>query len=68
MTGDPGSYILIQTDADLAEAASGWAEAPVLGLDTEFVRTNTFYHRLGLIQVSDGRSFRPIRYKNAAQK
>ena len=28
----------------------------MLGLDTEFVRTNTFYHRLGLIQVSDGRA------------
>jgi ribonuclease D len=56
MTGDPGSYTLIQTDAELAEAARGWAETPVLGLDTEFVRTNTFYHRLGLIQVSDGRT------------
>jgi len=28
---------------------------PVLALDTEFVRTRTFFARLGLIQVSDGR-------------
>jgi ribonuclease D len=56
MADDPRDFTLIQTDADLAEAARGWAAAPVLGLDTEFVRTNTFYHRLGLIQVSDGRT------------
>lgn len=53
---DPKAYTLIQTDAALAAAARRWAEAPVLGLDTEFVRTNTFYHRLGLIQVADGRT------------
>ncbi|HEY0511642.1 MAG TPA: ribonuclease D [Thermoanaerobaculia bacterium] len=56
MADDPGAYTFIDTDAALAEAAQGWAAAPVLGLDTEFVRTNTFYHRLGLIQVSDGRT------------
>lgn len=56
MTGDPRAYTLITTDAALAEASRLWAEAPVLGLDTEFVRTNTFFHKLGLIQVSDGRT------------
>ena len=54
MTSDPRAYTPIRTDADLAAAAERWAAAPVLGLDTEFVRTNTFYHRLGLIQVADG--------------
>ena len=54
MTGDPRGYTPIRTDADLAAAAARWATAPVLGLDTEFVRTNTFYHRLGLVQVADG--------------
>ncbi len=54
MTGDPRAYTPIRTDAALAAAAERWAAAPALGLDTEFVRTNTFYHRLGLIQVSDG--------------
>ncbi len=56
MTGDPRAFTFIDTDAGLAVAARVWAAAPVLGLDTEFVRTNTFYHRLGLIQVSDGRT------------
>ena len=54
MTGDPRAFTFIDTDAGLAAAAQVWAAAPVLGLDTEFVRTNPFYHRLGLIQVSDG--------------
>jgi ribonuclease D len=56
MIGDPQAYTLITTDEDLAEASRFWAEAPVLGLDTEFVRTNTFFHRLGLIQISDGQT------------
>jgi ribonuclease D len=53
-TVDPRAYTLIETSEALAEVSRRWAEAPVLGLDTEFVRTNTFFHKLGLIQVSDG--------------
>jgi ribonuclease D len=53
MADDPQTYTLIQNDTALAEASQRWATEPVLGLDTEFVRTNTFYHRLGLIQVAD---------------
>jgi ribonuclease D len=56
MAGDPSAFILINLQASLEAAARRWAEAPALGLDTEFVRTNTFYHRLGLIQISDGQS------------
>src|SRR5262245_38627683 len=56
MRGDPRAYTLIETRNSLAEAYRQWAEAPVLGLDTEFVRTNTFFHKLGLIQVSDGQA------------
>lgn len=56
MAGDPSAFILINLQAALDAAARRWAEAPALGLDTEFVRTNTFYHRLGLIQISDGQS------------
>ena len=54
MQGDPGAYTLVETSDSLAEASRQWAEAAVVGLDTEFVRTNTFFHKLGLIQVSDG--------------
>ncbi len=56
MTADPRAYLPIDSDVALAGAAQGWIEAPLLGLDTEFIRTNTFFHRLGLIQVSDGRT------------
>jgi ribonuclease D len=50
----PPPYVLIESDSGLAAAARQWAAAPALGLDTEFVRERTFYHRLGLLQVSDG--------------
>jgi len=56
MTADPRAFIPIDSDEALARAARLWAEAPLVGLDTEFIRTNTFFHRLGLIQVSDGRT------------
>lgn len=54
MTADSQRYTLVESDEALAALARRWAQAPALGLDTEFVRTNTFFHRLGLIQVSDG--------------
>jgi ribonuclease D len=47
-------YVWIETASDLATIARRWTAAPALGLDTEFVRERTFYHRLGLVQVSDG--------------
>jgi ribonuclease D len=56
MTADPRAFIPIGTDEALARVARLWAGAPLVGLDTEFIRTNTFFHRLGLIQVSDGRT------------
>lgn len=56
MTSTGSEPILVRTPQALAEAAERWSQAPVLGLDTEFVRTRTFYHRLGLVQVGDGRS------------
>ena len=47
---------LVLTDnEELARVCGEWTSRPVLGLDTEFVRTRTFYARLGLIQVYDGR-------------
>jgi ribonuclease D len=44
------------TDADrLAERCAGWAREPWLALDTEFLREDTYYPKLCLIQVGDGR-------------
>lgn len=48
--------IWIAGDSALAQACEHWRQASVLALDTEFVRTETYYARLGLIQVAlDGR-------------
>lgn len=46
--------ILVDTAEQLARSAPDWHRAKVLALDTEFVRTDTFYPRLGLLQFSDG--------------
>lgn len=45
-------FVLIESAADLAAAVPAWQGAAVLALDTEFLRERTFFHRLGLIQVS----------------
>lgn len=44
-------YIWINNNDDLQSAAKIWAEQPVLALDTEFIRTETFHAHLGLVQV-----------------
>jgi len=44
----------LTTDGDLVALCERLKSSPVLALDTEFVRERTYYHRLGLIQVSDG--------------
>lgn len=46
--------ILIADNAALAAAAGHWLDAEVIALDTEFLRTDTFYPILGLVQVCTG--------------
>ncbi|MEC8443366.1 MAG: ribonuclease D [Pseudomonadota bacterium] len=43
----------ITSDAALAEACQHWQTLDWLALDTEFIRTSTFYPRPGLVQVGD---------------
>ncbi|MEM1249959.1 MAG: ribonuclease D, partial [Acidobacteriota bacterium] len=47
------SYELLQDDRALEDRASVWRESECLGIDTEFIRTRTFFPRLGLIQIAD---------------
>lgn len=47
-------YQWIEGDRALASSAEEWASAPVIALDTEFVRTDSFYAHLGLIQIGIG--------------
>lgn len=44
----------IDTDGALAAAAQIWQKSSLLALDTEFVRVDTYYPKLGLVQLSDG--------------
>ena len=45
--------IHVRGDAQLADLALSWREAPLLALDTEFVRETTFYPIAGLLQLGD---------------
>jgi ribonuclease D len=45
--------VFIDTPSALAEHASRWAQASWLALDTEFVRVDTYYPKLCLVQVGD---------------
>ncbi|WP_168394886.1 ribonuclease D [Erwinia amylovora] len=45
---------MITTNAALCEVCQRARQVPALALDTEFVRTRTYYPRLGLIQLYDG--------------
>ena len=49
-----GHPILLQSESQLESAVSSWAEAEVLGVDTEFFRERTYRADLGLVQVYDG--------------
>ena len=46
--------VYITDNALLATLCEQWQQLPLIALDTEFVRVDTFYPRLGLIQVGDG--------------
>jgi len=48
--------ILLESAAQLANAAKQWEDSDVLGIDTEFVRERTYRADLGLVQVSDGQT------------
>lgn len=51
MTDPVESRVYIDTDAGLLAACKKWATAPFLAIDTEFIRTDTFYPIAGLLQV-----------------
>ncbi len=49
------NYRLVTTDSELAQVCQEASNAPWLALDTEFVRTRTYYPQLGLLQLYDGK-------------
>lgn len=48
------NYQMITTNDALAAMSDAARAFPAIALDTEFVRTRTYYPQLGLIQVFDG--------------
>lgn len=48
--------IWISKDADLKQYCDQWMTLPLIALDTEFMRVDTFYPIPGLIQVADNQS------------
>ena len=46
--------IYVDTPEQLQLVCQRYSQAPVLAIDTEFVRTRTLYPKLGLIQINDG--------------
>lgn len=45
------AYHWLDSDSQLSDACEQWQDADFLALDTEFVRTETYFAKLGLIQV-----------------
>ncbi len=48
--------IWITTDSDLTSYCQIWQKLDFIALDTEFVRTSTFFPKAGLIQVADNKN------------
>ena len=44
---------IIRNTNRFAELCEGWSSLPFIAIDTEFVRTNTFYPKIGLLQIAD---------------
>ncbi len=50
MSGADSQYEYVKDQARFAELCALWGELPAIGVDTEFVRTRTFYPKAGLLQ------------------
>ena len=53
VTGNGCHIHLIETQQEFEELCSKWRLERILSIDTEFIRTNTFYPKLGLLQIAD---------------
>ncbi|MCK9469213.1 MAG: ribonuclease D, partial [Porticoccaceae bacterium] len=46
--------VLVTSEAELVRCHEACLQVPRIAFDTEFIRTDTFYPRIGLVQISDG--------------
>lgn len=52
-TNTKTQYVMVTESSELTELIHQWEEATVLAVDTEFMRTHTFFAEPGLIQIAD---------------
>lgn len=50
----PTEPIWIETNEDLRELCQRWSQQAAIAVDTEFMRSQTFYPHAGLLQIGDG--------------
>ena len=65
----PSEPIWIDQDDQLAELCSAWRKQAAIAVDTEFMRSDTFYPIAGLLQIGDGKGcylIDPLAIKNLA--
>ncbi len=43
----------VDNDTQLATLCTSWLEQPAIAIDTEFMRSETFYPHIGLLQIAD---------------
>ena len=48
------SYALVTDNQTFQQLCQQWKSASFLAIDTDFIRTSTFYPHVGLIQINDG--------------
>jgi len=63
----PSEPIWIDQDDQLAELCSAWRKQAAIAVDTEFMRSDTFYPIAGLLQIGDGKGcylIDPLAIKN----
>lgn len=53
----PQVFEWVDTNERLTELCEQWATQKAIALDTEFIRTDTFYPIMGLIQIADDQGF-----------
>ena len=67
MSAIPLEPIWIDSDSELRDLCQRWQQQPAIAVDTEFMRSDTFYPRTALIQVGDGQGcylIDPLSIKN----
>jgi len=65
----PSEPIWIDQDDQLAELCAVWRKQAAIAVDTEFMRSDTFYPIAGLLQIGDGKGcylIDPLAIKNLA--